>query len=85
MLDPKPIDAAKAFKHDIQGERVRPDHIGSTVRWVPKRARGDSNHPDCLIGEISQITKKGIAVRFKNNSASWVFEPSELDQLFWEK
>lgn len=43
--------------------------IGATVKYIPGHAKGDTNHPDCEVGKVTEIRHSGVFVRFRRESA----------------
>ena len=52
--------------------------VGKKVRYIPYKAFGDIQHPDCEDGIITSTNDTHVFVRFGNNTTSQACHPDKL-------
>lgn len=67
---------------EIQNIKLNDKHIGALVKYIPRHANGDKNHPSCEIGYIKSWGSKYVFVVYKNSCMSTnpndlIFEENE--------
>jgi len=59
-------------------KQLEPEHKGRRVLYVPKHAKGNPEHPDCELGNISSWNLLYVFVRYDGELQPKATEPKYL-------